>query len=329
MKTETMDYLRAAHILETNFLFQGLYLPVLIDILETGTVLDGPLEEKEVAPDSLVVCLEGRIRVHQAIVDPPLLDHRYELDPGERSVLVACYDRHVRSLRVTMGKKSLCLVLTRAHLDTLVCRYSILGYKICLRLARRLKTLNEGIGDFNELAGRSRGWWRRRLSEVKYEDLYRRVGKTFFARWVKEIYGTVFQYKENPIFWMLLSFSITVAICRLVVAAIVNFDLESRMYNLIPDAAGQSIHIHHFNYGLLLMLVSAAAFLSPKLHRWLLLNAAVFGVGLGLFMDELGLVLKLDPNYFVIESKIAIGITAILLFAGIHVFQKMRPKHLL
>ena len=55
--------------------------------------------------------------------------------------------------------------------------------------------------------------------------------------------------------------------------------------------------------------------LMPGVRRYILPLAFVYGVGLGLFIDEFGLVMNLNPDYFQAENNIAMGVTGAALIA--------------
>ena len=76
-------------------------------------------------------------------------------------------------------------------------------------------------------------------------------------------------------------------------------------------------HIHHFSYGILILLASGfiSLFIDNRSDKfWLFL---IFGVGSGLVIDEFAIWIRLDASYHQLASIIAIiTITSFLLIAS-------------
>lgn len=114
----------------------------------------------------------------------------------------------------------------------------------------------------------------------------------------------------EPPFWMLVGFLLSLAGARLVVHLILRFNLESRLFALVPGSGPNPMHVHHFNYGLILVAAAGLAALGPLGRRALRALALVFGLGAGLVFDEFALFWRLDPEYSQELSVIAAGIAA-------------------
>jgi hypothetical protein len=84
---------------------------------------------------------------------------------------------------------------------------------------------------------------------------------------------------------------------RLVVTFILKFKLEKQLFALVPGTDPNPMHVHHFNYGLVLIGVSGLAALSPFARKALRSLAFTFGVGCGLVFDEFALFWNLNPEY--------------------------------
>ena len=91
---------------------------------------------------------------------------------------------------------------------------------------------------------------------------------------------------------------------------ILKYNLESRLFALVPGTDPNPMHVHHFNYGLLLIGASGLAALRPFGRRALRGLAFVFGLGAGLVFDEFALFWNLNPEYAQELSVIAAGIAA-------------------
>src|SRR5437660_1772057 len=76
------------------------------------------------------------------------------------------------------------------------------------------------------------------------------------------------------------------ATARTVVAMIIRNGLQKHLFALIGSQVGHPVHVHHFNYGLLLVSTVGVLVLLPRARRGLRRLAFVFGFGLGLIVDE-------------------------------------------
>ena len=99
----------------------------------------------------------------------------------------------------------------------------------------------------------------------------------------------------------------------------------SRLYvylvlgHLAPDLFLEigGVHIHHFTYGIILLastgfyLLLKRPELGSRAFRW---TALVYGVGLGLAVDEFGMWLHLRDDYWMRQSYDAVIIVTLLLF---------------
>jgi CRP-like cAMP-binding protein len=117
----------------------------------------------------------------------------------------------------------------------------------------------------------------------------------------------------EPPFWMLAGFLAALGGARLVVALILKYGLEKRLFALVQGNDPNPMHVHHFNYGLVVASVSGLAALFPFGRRALRLLAAAFGVGLGLIFDEFALLWNLNPEYAQSLSLISATLVAVVL----------------
>ena len=92
---------------------------------------------------------------------------------------------------------------------------------------------------------------------------------------------------------MLTSFVVAFCVARILVFLIMSRDLPD-MYLYIGGS-----HVHHLNYGIVLLSLVGALFLfSPPSGRWLDLVAMAYGIGLALTFDEFGMWLNLGGSYW-------------------------------
>lgn len=120
---------------------------------------------------------------------------------------------------------------------------------------------------------------------------------------------------REPAFWMLLGFLGSLAGARLVVGLILKYHLQEKLFALVKGAQDANpMHVHHFNYGLLLVILSGVMAFLPQTRRLIRLVSVVFGIGAGLVFDEWALIWNLDPNYYQSLSYFAAaGFAALLL----------------
>jgi hypothetical protein len=86
------------------------------------------------------------------------------------------------------------------------------------------------------------------------------------------------------------------------------------------------IHLHHFVWGIFLMLGSGFVGIGLHLHEpWGGIDAAVFGVGGGLTLDEFALWTRLEDVYWSEEGRSSLEAVAIVAVVGMLVVIGVRP----
>jgi CRP-like cAMP-binding protein len=123
----------------------------------------------------------------------------------------------------------------------------------------------------------------------------------------------VVQQGAEPPFWMLVGFLASLGGARLVVHLILKYKLEKQLFALVPGSDPNPMHVHHFNYGLILIAAAGLAGLFPLGRRALRGLALTFGLGAGLVFDEFALFWNLNPEYAQGMSLFAAGIAAAVL----------------
>lgn len=83
-------------------------------------------------------------------------------------------------------------------------------------------------------------------------------------------------------------------------------------------------HVHHFFYGILLLSISGWISLVESKKRYKKISAMLYGGGLGLLIDEIGLLLTWG-NYWATQSYI-FGITVIFIFLSIILYEHNRER---
>ncbi|GAC1391837.1 MAG: hypothetical protein NVSMB46_05810 [Candidatus Saccharimonadales bacterium] len=124
---------------------------------------------------------------------------------------------------------------------------------------------------------------------------------------VKIAYRDIIYYKyKDHNFWILATFVPTLIIARLVV-----FIFPQTHFHV------HKLHIHHFAYGILLLGISGYIAITRRERApfWL---AAIYGVGLGLAVDETGIWVRLNDHYYTRQSYDAIFIVLALLINAVY-----------
>ena len=118
---------------------------------------------------------------------------------------------------------------------------------------------------------------------------------------------------------VLITFLLTFAVLR-AITAIIHYELfpHGPFRNLVT-ASG--LHIHHLFWGILLLMLTGFVALATRAELWHLRMAVIFGIALGLTLDEFALWLRLADVYWSpegIESLKAGAVVAALL--GLYAF---------
>jgi len=117
----------------------------------------------------------------------------------------------------------------------------------------------------------------------------------------------------------LFAFLITFGILR-VLTAIIHFDIfpHGPFRNLVT-ASG--LHIHHLFWGILLLMATGFIALATRAEKWHLRVAIIFGVALGLTLDEFALWLRLADVYWSREGIESIkAATVVTAFLAVYAF---------
>jgi hypothetical protein len=112
----------------------------------------------------------------------------------------------------------------------------------------------------------------------------------------------------------LAAFLVTFAVLRLI-TAILHYDLWPHgPFHYVITQGG--LHIHHLFWGVLLLMVTGFAALATRDPQWHLRIAVVYGIALGLTLDEFAMWLRLADVYWTpegIESVKAAAVAAAFL----------------
>jgi CRP-like cAMP-binding protein len=263
------------------------------------------------AEQRLVVVVKGRVRLETALGGHAA---RAILDPGDRFGDRSLIADHLRPFRVVAQRPSSLASIDRARFELVLEEFPAVGLPLADELSRELRAQNDAVRQLLELhaarlpddelesavAERSRALRRQRsgVTRLSPRAIFRRL---------------VVQPEADPPFWMLAGFLVALCLARLVVFLILQYHLEAQLFALVQGTDPNPMHVHHFNYGLILVGSSGLAALFPMGRRALRVLAFTFGSGCGLIFDEFSLIWNLNPEYGRPSSMIASGIAATLL----------------
>jgi len=210
-------------------------------------------------------------------------------------------------------------VLDRAAVETLLEEFPVIARPWVSELGRELKWRNDLLREI--LLARSQGWAaerlagvlarrRRRLQRHRHHPI-RRVG-ALLARVL------IVEPSQRPTFWMFAGVVLALASARTVVAMILKNGLQQKLFALIGSEAGNPIHVHHFNYGLLLVSSVGLVSMLPSARRSLRLLSFTFGFGVGLVVDEFALLWNLNPDYYQASSRLMAGAVVFALVQAVY-----------
>jgi len=135
--------------------------------------------------------------------------------------------------------------------------------------------------------------------------------------WIRlgEIYNKyILKKRKESIVWAFIAFNFTIVISRLIV---LDVEQGKAFFGYLYI---KGYHIHHFYYGILLLIISNWLTLIKykKLYKnfFKRMTSIMFGGGLGLVSDEFGLLLTMEfgikGNYWAPQSYYAIAIGNVL-----------------
>lgn len=264
------------------------------------------------APESrLLVVISGIVDLS---VDDPTGEVRARLRPGDRYGDADLLAGHARAVTLRARRRSCIALLDRAGLDAVLREYPVVALPLASELASEVRTRNDQVRQILELAAGkpSRAQLeaairsRRRTLAMSGAAVRRLSPGALFRRLVVE-------RGSEPPFWMLIGFLASLAGARLVVFLILKYKLEKQLFALVAGTDPNPMHIHHFNYGLIIASTAGLAALLPFGRRTLRLLAALFGIGCGLIFDEFALFWNLNPDYSQGLSLISAAIAALAL----------------
>jgi CRP-like cAMP-binding protein len=264
-------------------------------------------------PDALrlLVVVAGDVKLEATVGRREV---RAVLGPGDRFGTTALVSGRARPFRVTARGSCTLALLDRAALEALLREFPAVALPLAGELSSELRARNDAVRQLLELHAERfphdelmSALAERRRVLGRHRATVRRLSPRAIFRWL------VVQREADPPFWMLTGFIVALGLARLVVFLILRYHLEKQLFALVQGTDPNPMHVHHFNYGLLLIGGAGLCALFPLGRKGLRTLAFIFGAGCGLVFDEFSLIWNLDPEYARPGSLIACGIAAALL----------------
>jgi CRP-like cAMP-binding protein len=245
---------------------------------------------------ALGLVLSGLVSVTRAIPGMPPTPVR--LWPGDRWGEVAVFADLAGEMVVEAEAPATIAWLDRPAFLAILADFPILWLAVAERLSRELKTTSDLLREIQEVertetqhASFSRFLDTKRRVVERRAGIARAATRELFRRFVDA-------HLREPIFWVLAGFAAAILASRAVVATILHLGLQELLFNLRDSGGPNPVHMHHFNYGFVIVVVTSLLAFFPRSRHTLRLLAATFGVGLGLVFDEFALIWNLDPDYY-------------------------------
>ncbi len=259
----------------------------------------------------LVVVVLGRVHLE---VDSAAGVRRSDLLPGDCYGEIALLTGHARPVRIEAAVDAAIAVLDRAGLDAVLADVPVIALPLAEELAVELRAEDDVVRQLLELHAEDLPPAELSAAiDARRRAIARRGARVTLLSPAALFHRLVVARGAEPPFWMLLGFVVALGGARLVVHLILKYGLEKRLFALVPGNDPNPMHVHHFNYGMILIGAAGVAALAPVGRRALRVLAFAFGAGVGLVFDEFGLIYNLNPEYAQPSSLISAGIVAALL----------------
>jgi CRP-like cAMP-binding protein len=243
----------------------------------------------------LLVVISGLIEV---TVHDPAGEIHLMMRSGDRYGESTLVSSNVHPMRVRADLPSEIVTLDKAAFDRILDAYPAIALPFAAELATELRTRNDQVRQVAELrlSANSPAQVERALKRLRgvivlrASAVRRPTARGLFRR-------LIIDRGAEPPFWMLIGFVSGLAGARIVVHLILKYKLENHFFALVQGQDKNPMHIHHFNYGLILVAVTGLLALSPTSRRSLRSLSMAFGLGCGLVFDEFALFWNLNPDY--------------------------------
>ena len=259
----------------------------------------------------LVVVIRGEIEVEVCEHGETL---RARMATGDRIGTFSLVTGEPRPLAIAARGRARLAVLDRAGFTAMLGEFPAIAVPLARELASEVAVRDDFLRQLLEVHAAGLPVQELRAAIRERQTAQQRRGARVTRASTRGLFHRLVVEKgAEPPFWMLVGFLASLAGARLVVHLILKFHLESRLFALVPGNDPNPMHVHHFNYGLILVAAAGLAALRPLGRRALRALALVFGLGAGLVFDEFALFWNLNPEYAQQMSLVAAGIAAAVL----------------
>jgi CRP-like cAMP-binding protein len=278
---------------------------------ETRVLAEGATFEVTREAPRLVVLAAGSADLE---VDLGHSKTRARIDAGDRWGDAQLLTGLSRAAKLTARRPSTIATIDREGFDALLAELPAIALPLARELASSLRAKNDERRQILELHAEG-------LAKDQLEDAIRERKEAIAERGARVsrlspralFQKLVVRTGAEPPFWMMVGFLGSLGGARMVVALILKYGLEKRLFALVQGTDPNPMHVHHFNYGLIVASISGVASLFPFGRRALRLLAATFGIGIGLIFDEFALIWNLNPEYAQSLSLISAAIMFVVL----------------
>lgn len=114
----------------------------------------------------------------------------------------------------------------------------------------------------------------------------------------KKILHKIFISKRKEIPFIIFFFFLVSFSCARLVAYMIHADIVPDFLPFIGNVYIRGHHIHHFNFGIWIVILAGFISLIDSARAHARKAAVLFGAGLGLIMDEFGMLITLEDVYW-------------------------------
>jgi CRP-like cAMP-binding protein len=257
------------------------------------------------------VLVEGRLRLE---VDGIAGTVRAVMSPGDARGELALLSGVPRPTRIHAIVDSTVALVDRAGFDAMLAEHPVIALQLADEMAREVRAEDDIVRQLLELHAEGLSADELEAALDRRRTALARRGARVLSHTPRALFRRIVILRGGePQFWMLSGFVLALGTARLVVGMILKYGLEKQLFALVPGNDPNPMHIHHFNYGMILISVSGLAALLPSARRAVRVLAFTFGVGAGLVFDEFGLIYNLNPEYAQRSSLWAAAVAVTLL----------------
>lgn len=259
----------------------------------------------------MVIVISGEL---DAILEDPTGIVHERMHPGDRYGEAMLLEGTPKAVQLKARTRSEIVLFDQGGLNAVLAEFPAVALPLSEELASELRARNEQVRQVLDLFafGLTSKQLELATRQLKRSMVLRSVGmrrlptRGIFRRLVVD-------RGDEPPFWMFVGFLSGLTGARVVVYFIIKYHLEKEFCALVAGAGPNPMHIHHFNYGLLIVGAVGIAALSPWTRRPLRTLAFLFGLGSGLTFDEFALFWNLKPDYYQGLSLISAAIAGVIL----------------